>query len=193
MRTRYVGVLLAGLLLAGCSSSGTGTADREDAADSSSQPVATAPPCEELPERASPPDGEALPALTLACLGPGPDLSLDRLSGRPSLVNLWATWCEPCREEMPLLQDAYARHGEEIRFLGVDTQDRADAAGTFLGDLGVGYPHVVDPEGRLLTKLGIRGLPVTLAIDSSGRIVSQSVGELTAAELQQLIDDLLAS
>ena len=131
--------------------------------------------------------------MTLACLGPGPDLSLDRLSGRPSLVNLWATWCEPCREEMPLLQDAYARHGEEIRFLGVDTQDRADAAGTFLGDLGVGYPHVVDPEGRLLTKLGIRGLPVTLAIDSSGRIVSQSVGELTAAELQQLIDDLLAS
>ncbi|MDT0275584.1 TlpA family protein disulfide reductase [Blastococcus goldschmidtiae] len=152
----------------------------------------TAPPCEELPEEPAAPSAEVLPSLTLPCLGPGPEISLDRLTGRPTLVNLWATWCLPCREEMPLLQEACARHGQDVRFLGIDTQDDPEAAAAFLSDLGIGYPHAVDADAELLRELGVRGLPVTLAIDEQGRVVDRRVGQLTPEELQELIDTLLA-
>ncbi|WP_346620005.1 TlpA disulfide reductase family protein [Blastococcus montanus] len=120
-------------------------------------------------------------------------MALDRLTGRPTLVNLWATWCGPCREEMPLLQEAYAHHGEQVRFLGVDVQDAPDAARWFLDEHGVDYPHAVDADGELLRLLGVRGLPVTLALDADGRVVDRVVGQLTSAELQRLIDALLRS
>ena len=190
MARPHLGGLLALALLAGCA---TGTPDEIDstsAADRGATPAAMAPRCEELPEDVVPASDDALPALTLACLGPGPDVSLDRLTGRPTLLNLWATWCLPCREEMPLLQEAFVRYGQEVRFLGVDTQDSPESAASFVSDFGIGYPHILDPDGELLSTLGVRGLPVTLAIDESGRIVGKSIGELDAQELQQLIETL---
>ena len=189
---RGVGALLAIGLLSGCTPGGTQAEGPEASPASKTLPVHTAPPCEELPDRPIAPGGDALPSLTFPCLGPGPEVSLDRLTGRPTLVNLWATWCLPCREEMPLLQEAYTRHGQEVRFLGIDTQDDPQAAAAFLGDLGIGYPHAVDRDADLLRELGVRGLPVTLALDSDGRVVGRRVGQLTAEELQMLIDTLLA-
>ncbi|WP_280660982.1 TlpA disulfide reductase family protein [Geodermatophilus sp. DF01_2] len=106
----------------------------------------------------------------------GPDVSLDHLTGRSTLVNLRATWCGACREEMPLLQDAHARAGEQIRFLGVDTQDDP-ARAACIQDLGVDYPQVVDPDGRLLAALGVRRLPVSLAIEAHGLTRSVSADE----------------
>ena len=135
---------------------------------------------------------EVLPPLTLGGLGSGPDVALDRLTGRPALVNLWATWCLPCREEMRLLQDAFERYGDQGRFLGVDTQDRSGAAASFVTDLQIEYPHVLDPDGALLSERGVRGLPVTLGLDEEGRIAARVVGQLDARELQQLIDTLLS-
>ena len=189
MPAQLVGGLLTAALLAGC---GTGATSAVEANPRSAEVAPAAPPCEELPEDAAPPGPDALPPLKFSCLGPGPDVSLDRLTGRPTLVNLWATWCAPCREEMPLLQDAYASHGHQIRFLGVDIQDDAEAASWFLTDLDVGYPHVVDPDGELLRELGMRGLPVTLALDEDGQVVGRSVGQLTPLELEDLIDTLLS-
>lgn len=192
MYRRPVGGLIAMAVLAGCAS-GTGS-------DAGEQPdngpdaatVATAPPCEELPGEPVAAGAETLPPLTFDCLGPGPDVSLDRLTGRPTLVNLWATWCLPCREEMPVLQEAFVRYGQQVRFLGVDVQDRPEGASSFVSDLGIDYPHVVDPDGELLAALGVRGLPVTLAVDREGRIVNRVVGQLDAQRLEELIDTLLA-
>ena len=194
MRARLLGAPLLAVLLAGCAASPGAAqppASPTTAATQAAPAIATAPECEQMPDRTAAPAGDTLPRLTLACLGRGPDVSLDHLTGRPTLVNLWATWCGPCREEMPLLQDAHVRHGDQIRFLGVDTQDAPAAAASFVQDLGVGYPHVVDPDGHLLTALGVRGLPVTLAVDAQGQIVDRSVGQLDADELQTLIDRLL--
>jgi cytochrome c biogenesis protein CcmG/thiol:disulfide interchange protein DsbE len=194
MRARHLGAPLAALLLAGCAT-GPG-ADSPAASPGSAETTAAGitgvPACEQLPATTAASGNEALPRLTLACLGPGPEVSLARLTGRPTLVNLWATWCGPCREEMPLLQDAFTRHGEQIRFLGVDVQDDPTGAAAFVADLGVGYPHVVDRDGRLLSALGVRGLPVTLAVDADGRVVARSVGQVDAGELQALIDQLLS-
>jgi cytochrome c biogenesis protein CcmG/thiol:disulfide interchange protein DsbE len=192
MPARVAGGLLAAVLLAGCAPGSTAVGDSSASPERGALPVDTAPPCEELPERPVASGVEALPALTFPCLGPGPEVSLDRLTGRPTLVNLWATWCGPCREEMPLLQEAYARHGQDVRFLGVDTQDDPEAATAFLNDLGIGYPHAVDADAELLRELGVRGLPVTLAVDQEGRVVDRRVGQLTREELQELIDTLLS-
>ena len=195
MRARLLVASCAALLLTGCA--GTPGADQQAASPSTTAPrtipaMAAAPECEQLPDRSASPGSDTLPGLALACLGPGPDMSLDHLTGRPTLVNLWATWCGPCREEMPLLQDAHTRAGEQIRFLGVDTQDDPAGAASFIQDLGVDYPQVVDPDGRLLATLGVRGLPVTLAIDASGQGVGRSVGQLDPEKLQGLIDRLLS-
>ena len=192
MRPRGLGALVALGLLAGCGPDATVVGGSPSSPASGGLPVDTAPPCEELPERPVASGAEALPPLAFPCLGPGPDVSLDRLTGRPTLVNLWATWCLPCREEMPLLQEAYARHGEDLRFLGIDTQDDPEAAAAFLSDLGIGYPHAVDSDAELLRELGVRGLPVTLAVDEEGRVVDRRVGQLTPEQLQALIDTLLA-
>ncbi|RBY92491.1 TlpA family protein disulfide reductase [Blastococcus sp. TF02-8] len=193
MPARLAGGLLTAALLAGCAPDATVVGDSPSSGASGGLPVDAAPPCEELPARPVASGADALSSLTLPCLGPGPDVALDRLTGRPTLVNLWATWCLPCREEMPLLQEAYARHGQDVRFLGIDTQDDPEAAAAFLSDLGIGYPHAVDAEAELLRELGVRGLPVTLAVDEQGRVVDRRVGQLTPEGLQELMNSLLSS
>ena len=192
MPARLAGGLLAAVVLTGCATTGpTESTARTEPADAESAPPA--PACEQLPEEVMPAGGDGLPPLTLPCLGPGPDVALDRIAGRPTLVNLWATWCGPCREEMPLLQEAHARHGKQVRFLGVDVQDDAQAARWFLDERDIDYPHAVDAGGELLRLLGVRGLPVTLALDADGRVIDRVVGQLTSDELQRLVDALIRS
>ncbi|MDK3256638.1 TlpA family protein disulfide reductase [Blastococcus capsensis] len=194
MPARLAGGLLAAALLAGCATTTEPTTTELTTTEpAAAEPAPAVPACEQLPENTTPAGVDALPPLTLACLGPGPDVVLERLTGRPTVINLWATWCGPCREEMPLLQEAYARHGDQVRFLGVDVQDDPDAARWFLDELGIDYPHAVDRDGRLLRELGVRGLPVTLALDAEGRIAGRSVGQLTGEELERLIGTVLSS
>lgn len=192
MPARLAGGLLIAALLAGCATAGSNVTTARSG-PTAAEAAPPAPACEQLPEEVVPAGADAMPQLTLPCLGPGPGVALDRLTGRPTLVNLWATWCGPCREEMPMLQEAYARHGEQVRFLGVDVQDEAEAARWFLAEHNIDYPHAVDADGELLQELGVRGLPVTLALDADGRVIDRAVGQLTSEELQRLIDELLRS
>jgi cytochrome c biogenesis protein CcmG/thiol:disulfide interchange protein DsbE len=192
---RLAGGLLVAALLTGCATGQPSPPNRERATGvaATGEAAPAAPACEQLPEQPTAVGAAGLPALTVPCLGPGPDVPLDRLTGRPTLVNLWATWCGPCREEMPLLQAAHVRHGDRVRFLGIDVQDDPGAARWFLAELGIGYPHAVDADGELLRVLGARGLPITLAMDADGRVVDQVMGQLTSEELQGLIDILVSS
>ncbi len=188
MSTRLLGGLLVAALLTGCA---TGATDEAAGGRAEGEPVPVAPACEQLPERGAE-GANGLPPLTLPCLGPGADVALQQLTGRPTLVNLWATWCLPCREEMPMLQEAHDAHGDRIRFLGVNVQDDPHAARWFLDDLGTSYPHVVDSGGDLPRALGVRGLPLTLVVDHDGRVVDRWVGQLTPDGLQQLVDRVVA-
>lgn len=135
---------------------------------------------------------EGVPALRLPCLVGDQEVALDDLGGRPVLVNLWASWCAPCREEMPLLQAAHERYGDRIGFLGVNTEDTRPAAVSVLIDLGVTYAHVVDEDKALLTELAAPGLPVTLAVAADGRVVDRQVGPVSAARLEELVSRLAA-
>lgn len=136
---------------------------------------------------------EGLPALRLPCLAGGADVDLQNLGGRPVLINLWASWCAPCREEMPMLQAAYERFGEAVGFLGVNTEDTRPAALSLLADLGVTYAHVVDRDQNLMTELAAPGLPVTLAVDADGRIADRQIGQLSAARLEEMLAGLSAA
>lgn len=147
-------------------------------------------PCSRLPVMSDGGDvvGERLTELTLPCLTGGPVVNLAQLGGRPVVINLWATWCGPCREEMPILQDAYERLGEHVSFVGVNTKDDPDSAAAFLEAVGVSYPQLVDVDGQLLAHLHTPGLPVTVVLDPSGRVTNRHVGPLTSDELRDLVE-----
>jgi cytochrome c biogenesis protein CcmG/thiol:disulfide interchange protein DsbE len=93
------------------------------------------------------------------------------LRGHPIVVNVWASWCVPCREEFPVLQKLSARYGKEVAFLGINSEDSSDAAATFLREEPVPYPSYTDPDKDILESLGGRGLPDTAFYDSSGELI----------------------
>ncbi len=148
-------------------------------------PVPTVPAleaCEPAPAPAAAiTDGP--PGVPLSCFGTGRPVRLDGLRGRPTVVNVWASWCVPCRREMPLLQRTHERLGTTVRFLGVNTADDPGSAADFLRVLGIRFPQAVDDTGRLASRLGSPGLPVTIVIDGSGRVVYRRIGELHEADL----------
>jgi thiol-disulfide isomerase/thioredoxin len=94
------------------------------------------------------------------------------LKGDPVVVNMWASWCGPCRFEFPTLQKLSARYGRRVAFLGVNSEDSDDAAKTFLAEAPVPYPSYTDPGTGLIESLGGRGgLPDTAFYDRNGKLL----------------------
>lgn len=119
----------------------------------------------------------------------GTALSPADFAGRPVIVNVWATWCGPCRREQPLLARAHRASGDRVAFLGIDYRDDDDAARAWLDRYDVGYPSLADPHGALAYRFGISaGLPTTIAVDAQGRFRFQVLGELD----RETLDDLIA-
>jgi thiol-disulfide isomerase/thioredoxin len=127
-------------------------------------------PCPVVDGRAS---GEnALPDLELDCLGGGRPVRLSGLTGTPTVINLWASWCKPCREELPLLAKADREYGDRVRFIGIDTADAAPEAALRLAqETGVRFPQLSDRAGRTRAPLRYSGLPQTVFVDEQGRMV----------------------
>jgi cytochrome c biogenesis protein CcmG, thiol:disulfide interchange protein DsbE len=102
---------------------------------------------------------------------------LRRLRGYPVVVNVWASWCGPCREEFPVLQQLSARYGKKVAFLGLNSEDSTDAAATFLKEEPLSYPSYVDPHKGTLESLGgFGGFPDTAFYDKSGKLVNLKQG-----------------
>lgn len=133
-----------------------------------------------------------LPVLRLPRLVGDHEAALQDLGGRSVLVDLWANWCAPCREEMPLLQEAYESHGDRIGFLGSTPRTRARLRSRCSPTWGVTYAHVVDEHRALMTGLAVPGLPVTLAVAADGRVVDRQVGPVSTARLGELVSRLTA-
>jgi cytochrome c biogenesis protein CcmG, thiol:disulfide interchange protein DsbE len=107
------------------------------------------------------------------------------LRGYPVVVNVWASWCGPCRLEFPLLQKLSARYGKRVAFLGVDSQDSDDTAATFLEEAPVPYPSYTDPDQEIASSLKTRGLPNTAFYDRSGELAYLKIGPYRdASELE---------
>jgi thiol-disulfide isomerase/thioredoxin len=103
---------------------------------------------------------------------------LNALRGHSVVVNKWASWCEPCRREFPLLQRASARFGDRVAFVGVDANDSSAAARTFLKEFPLPYPSYSDPNQDISRMLGATaGFPATAFYDSSGQLVFVKQGQ----------------
>lgn len=97
---------------------------------------------------------------------------LAELRGYPVVVNAWASWCGPCREEFPTLQKLSTRYGKRVAFLGVNSEDSNDAATTFLHEAPLSYPSYTDPAREIVDTLGpFLGFPETAFYDKSGKLV----------------------
>jgi thiol-disulfide isomerase/thioredoxin len=137
---------------------------------------------------------EKAPALTGSGLD-GSSVSLRAVGhGDIVFVNVWASWCAPCRTESPLLaRSAATLSARGVRFLGIDETDQPAAARAFVRRTGATYPQLVDRDGKLLRSLRMlpqRGIPSTLVIDRRGRIAGRVIGRITAADIRAVVDRL---
>ena len=111
--------------------------------------------------------------------------------GRPVVVNVWASWCGPCRVEAPLLQRASTRYLERVTFLGVNSSDALLPARHFMAEFGLTYPNVFDDSGDIARSLGLRGYPTTYVFDRDGKLQASVVGGISEARLAALLQDVL--
>ena len=127
----------------------------------------------------------------------GESVRLIDLRGKPAVVNFFASWCGPCRSEMPHFDEAYRTYGEEIHFLMVDLcaygNDTIENARAMVGAGGWTFPVCYDTQGEAVTAYGIRSMPTTVFLSADGVLVSKRIGAMTQAQLQQEIDGLLSN
>lgn len=123
----------------------------------------------------------------------GKPVSLSDFRGQVVLVNFWATWCSPCKEEMPILDAYYRQHRPQgFLLLGINVSDRPEEAAAFVKQQGYSYPILFDSPGNVLVDLGIQGLPASLLIDQEGGLVTRWLGPLTFEMLDSEVIPLLA-
>ena len=135
--------------------------------------------------------GRPAPAFSLERLDGG-RLSLGDLSGRPVVLNFWASWCQPCREEAAMLMKLAADHADRgVAVIGVVYQDDAASASDFMRRYGQTYPGLVDPSGRTALDYGVFGIPETYFIDSTGVIRARQFGPLVSAQLESTMAEIL--
>jgi cytochrome c biogenesis protein CcmG/thiol:disulfide interchange protein DsbE len=140
----------------------------------------------------------ALPVLSAGGnVGPaGSELSLSSLRGRPVVVNLWASWCDPCKEEAPILESLWTRYASKgVVVLGVNTQDISSDAKDFIRRFGITFPSVRDGTDRTQKKFETAQLPETFVIDPDGRMrlvpfrggITEASGREIAAHLDKVL------
>ncbi|MDH3247480.1 MAG: TlpA family protein disulfide reductase [Acidimicrobiia bacterium] len=112
-------------------------------------------------------------------------------SESPMVVNLWASWCIPCRSEAPLLTEAHRQLGDEIRFIGVATEDSQVDAEAFVAEFSMTFENYFDRSGEVKGWIGSLGLPTTFFVAPGGEIVSTVFGVIDERRLALEIDELL--
>jgi cytochrome c biogenesis protein CcmG, thiol:disulfide interchange protein DsbE len=138
------------------------------------------------------PPGTPAPALKLPALDGG-QVDLAALRGRPVVVNFWATWCDPCVREFPLLRQAAATHRpDRLAVVGVLSGDTPAAARPFVRRHDATWPMALDPNTTVATSWGAIGLPHTWFIRPDGTLASHQLGELTQASLDRQLTEILS-
>jgi cytochrome c biogenesis protein CcmG, thiol:disulfide interchange protein DsbE len=184
----------AALLLGAVALLSSCTASADDGGTATAAPTTTwsAPlqACPDQPDRAAA-GAETLPAVELPCPGGG-TLDLGRAPGVPMVVNLWASWCGPCREELPLVQDLADLSAGRVAVVGVVSKDGVPQADSFATDAGVTFPSAYDRSGELMDELGVNVLPFTYLVDADGALVFTKVGPVASVdELRALVAEHL--
>jgi peroxiredoxin len=133
----------------------------------------------------------AAPDFTLPQLN-GESLTLSDFRGKPTIINFWASWCPPCRQELPALQAAYDAHRDEIGFIAVDVKEEPGTVNSFIKELGLSFPVTFDLDGQVSdVSYEVRGLPTTIFIDVNGVVAARHVGPLDEAAIDSYLTPLL--
>ncbi len=117
--------------------------------------------------------------------------TLASLKGRPVVVNFFASWCAPCKLEMPDFEKVHQEYADRVVFVGIATQDSATKANEVVQQTGITYAIGLDPDGLLFTKTGGLGMPTTVLLTADGKVADVHTGALDAAKLREKLDKVL--
>ncbi|MBT8216086.1 MAG: TlpA family protein disulfide reductase [Acidimicrobiia bacterium] len=125
----------------------------------------------------------------------GPDELFEAHAGRPLVINFFASWCAPCRAELPDLAAAHAEFGDRVAFLGVDFQEVSEeSAARLLFETGITYPIAEDPDGVLLQEIGtLPTMPTTVFVTAAGEVLERHHGIILADQLAERIEEIIGA
>ncbi|MGQ9554612.1 MAG: cytochrome c-type biogenesis CcmF C-terminal domain-containing protein [Anaerolineae bacterium] len=137
--------------------------------------------------------GQAPPGFILSLLDGG-QLTLADLQGKPTVINFWATWCKPCKEELPALQSVWNEYQNKgVRFVGIAYKEQEATVRAAIGLYSLTYPLGLDAQEAIANSYGITAVPETFILDSQGKVAYVHIGQVTAEQLRQELDSLLGS
>lgn len=125
-----------------------------------------------------------------ALIPPPASVALPPGTARPLFIDVWASWCVPCREEAPLLSRLATTYRGEIDFRGVDVEDRRGTARAFVERYRLNFPHLFDPKGRTAATLRFFGLPTAYLVDRHGRVAAVLIGKQPEETFRRLLETL---
>jgi cytochrome c biogenesis protein CcmG/thiol:disulfide interchange protein DsbE len=135
----------------------------------------------------SPLIGRVAPDFALKAVGTGQTIDLNQFRGKPVVINFWATWCNPCWQEHPVLVANAQVLQPNVQFLGVVFQDEESKIQNFLNERGSAYPTLVDEKGKTAIAYGVGGVPETFFLDATGKIVAKYEGPMSPEILQSYV------
>ena len=139
---------------------------------------------------AAPRPGYLAPDFTLTTLT-GDQITLSELRGQPVILNFWATWCAPCRQETPHFQAFHERHGADMVLLGINQRESAADVTNFVDEYAMSYPVLLDSDGSVYDAYQVFGLPTTWFVDSDGVLTAVAPGGVTEAFLEEQLEAMV--
>ena len=121
----------------------------------------------------------------------GGKVKLSNFKGKAVILNFWATWCPPCKEEMPLFENAYRSESDKVVVIGVNLQESEENVRDFIKKFGISFPTLLDPNSEVKELYNVFTQPVTYFIDKEGKIIDKKFGPLTDKEISEKVDKLI--
>jgi cytochrome c biogenesis protein CcmG/thiol:disulfide interchange protein DsbE len=137
-------------------------------------------------------ENPAAKSFTLESLGGNEEIGLENFKGKPIVINFWATWCGPCKQEIPFFEKTWKEYKDKgVVFIGIDVMDDKENAVEFIETLGISYTNLYDPSGKTSNAYGVVALPATFFIDKNGNIAVKHYGSFLGSDAEKAFKSYL--